>query len=192
VLAGCGAPADSWEERQYMEKMRAWAAKKSAATGKKWEVGATGESPTSEGVSEAHGPWGKKSAADIEKIRKAQAREKKQDKPGQLKKSNSDTKKYSSGAAGNYFSKFDETVEESDVQEWKKDRKAPIKPRNFVAKNATTSGAGAHKDKKKDAKQGKAKHKKKPELAESATYERRLNVLLEAKLLTEQIKQFRK
>lgn len=37
-----------------------------------------------------------------------------------------------------------------------------IKPRNFVAKNAmkTTSGAGAHKDKKKAIKNGDAKHKK--------------------------------
>ena len=36
------------------------------------------------------------------------------------------------------------------------------KPRNFVAKNAraTTSGAGAHKDKKKAEKQGNVKHKK--------------------------------
>lgn len=36
------------------------------------------------------------------------------------------------------------------------------KPRNFVAKNAgaTTSGAGAHKDKKKAMKQGDVKHKK--------------------------------
>jgi hypothetical protein len=35
-------------------------------------------------------------------------------------------------------------------------------PRNFVAKNAikTTSGAGAHKDKKRAEKQGDAKHKK--------------------------------
>lgn len=35
----------------------------------------------------------------------------------------------------------------------------PPKPRNFVAKNATTSGAGAHKDKKKAAKSGEVKHK---------------------------------
>lgn len=36
------------------------------------------------------------------------------------------------------------------------------KPRNFVAKNAkaTTSGAGAHKDKKRAEKQGDVKHKK--------------------------------
>lgn len=34
------------------------------------------------------------------------------------------------------------------------------KPRNFVAKNATKGGAGAHKDKKKAEKQGDVKHKK--------------------------------
>ena len=34
------------------------------------------------------------------------------------------------------------------------------KPRNFVAKNAKMGGAGAHKDKKKDQKQGIEKHKK--------------------------------
>ena len=57
------------------------------------------------------------------------------------------------------------------MNEGKKDRRDPIrtvKPRNFVAKNAgaTTSGAGAHKDKKKAAKQGEVKHKNK-EYAES-------------------------
>ncbi len=36
----------------------------------------------------------------------------------------------------------------------------PSKPRNFVAKNAINTGAGAHKDKKKAMKQGDAKHKK--------------------------------
>ena len=57
------------------------------------------------------------------------------------------------------------------MNEGKKDRRDPIrtiKPRNFVAKNAsaTTSGAGAHKDKKKAMKQGDTKHKKQ-EYAES-------------------------
>ena len=33
-------------------------------------------------------------------------------------------------------------------------------PRNFVAKNAKTGGAGAHRDKKKEQKQGVEKHKK--------------------------------
>jgi len=36
-----------------------------------------------------------------------------------------------------------------------------IKPRNFVAKNQKTAGAGAHKDKKKALKQGDVKHKQK-------------------------------
>ena len=41
------------------------------------------------------------------------------------------------------------------------DKKVPATtPRNFVAKNAKTGGAGAHKDKKKAEKQGSAKHKK--------------------------------
>jgi len=35
------------------------------------------------------------------------------------------------------------------------------KPRNFVAKNQKTAGAGAHKDKKKAEKQGDFKHKQK-------------------------------
>ena len=34
------------------------------------------------------------------------------------------------------------------------------KPRNFVAKNQKTAGAGAHKDKKRAEKQGDVKHKK--------------------------------
>ena len=34
------------------------------------------------------------------------------------------------------------------------------KPRNFVAKNSKTAGAGQHKDKKKAEKQGDVKHKK--------------------------------
>lgn len=60
------------------------------------------------------------------------------------------------------------------MNEGKKDRRDPIrtvKPRNFVAKNAmsTTSGAGAHKDKKKAMKQGDVKHKNK-EYAESLEY----------------------
>jgi len=41
------------------------------------------------------------------------------------------------------------------------------KPRNFVAKNAKTGGAGAHKDKKKAEKQGDVKHKGKVEMDES-------------------------
>ena len=48
-----------------------------------------------------------------------------------------------------------------------KQAEAP-KPRNFVAKNAKTAGAGAHKDKKKAEKQGNVKHKGKAmDMAES-------------------------
>ena len=55
------------------------------------------------------------------------------------------------------------------INEHKKGVKAvkyTTKPRNFVAKNATSAGAGAHKDKKKAVKQGNVKHKK-AEFAES-------------------------
>ena len=51
--------------------------------------------------------------------------------------------------------------------EGKTQKQEAPKPRNFVAKNAIQSGAGAHKDKKKAAKQGDVKHKNKSlELAE--------------------------
>lgn len=76
---------------------------------------------------------------------------------------------------------------EPELNEHKKGVRAmkyTVKPRNFVAKNATTSGAGEHKDKKKETKKGNLKHKKKPEhsLAESNWYEIRLNTLLENSL----------
>jgi hypothetical protein len=51
-----------------------------------------------------------------------------------------------------------------------KQTEAP-KPRNFVAKNAKTAGAGAHKDKKKAEKQGNVKHKNKAlDMAEGAGF----------------------
>ncbi len=43
------------------------------------------------------------------------------------------------------------------------------KPRNFVAKNQKTAGAGAHRDKKKEQKQGYEKHKGK-DVAEATEY----------------------
>ena len=69
-----------------------------------------------------------------------------------------------------------------EVNEHKKGVRAMTytsKPRNFVAKNAaaTTSGAGAHKDKKKAAKQGEVKHKNK-----EPAYESKLFTALENKL----------
>jgi hypothetical protein len=58
---------------------------------------------------------------------------------------------------------------EKAVAEGKTQKQEAPKPRNFVAKNAmaTTSGAGAHKDKKKAMKQGEVKHKGKVEMAEA-------------------------
>lgn len=56
------------------------------------------------------------------------------------------------------------------MSEGKNTKQEPPKPRNFVAKNAIQSGAGAHKDKKKASKQGDVKHKGKAyELAETWT-----------------------
>lgn len=55
---------------------------------------------------------------------------------------------------------------------WDKPLPTP-KPRNFVAKNAINSGAGAHKDKKRESKNGNEKHKNKKFVGES------LSVILE-------------
>ena len=69
----------------------------------------------------------------------------------------------------------------------------PPKPRNPVAKNATSAigggAAGAHKDKKKAAKAGEVKHKK-LELAES--YDRKLELMLELSVLQQKIAEARK
>lgn len=53
-----------------------------------------------------------------------------------------------------------------ELAEAMKNKQEAPKPRNFVAKNAIQSGAGAHKDKKKAMKQGDVKHKGKLEFAE--------------------------
>jgi hypothetical protein len=79
------------------------------------------------------------------------------------------------------------------INEHKKGVKAikyNAKPRNFVAKNAgaTTSGAGAHKDKKKAMKQGEIKHKAK-ELAESVPYDKKLDFLLKAAVIKDKIRE---
>lgn len=50
VFAGRGTHADDSRERNHYLQLKDWCAKKSAATGKKWEVHVTGEAPTNEGV----------------------------------------------------------------------------------------------------------------------------------------------
>jgi len=58
------------------------------------------------------------------------------------------------------------TVSES-INEWKKSTKAPVRPKNPVAKahQAVGTGSGSHKNKSKEIPR-KAKHKKKPEISE--------------------------
>lgn len=46
VFAGRGQYADDYREKQHYQQLKAWADKKSAATGKKWTVAITGEAPT--------------------------------------------------------------------------------------------------------------------------------------------------
>ncbi len=69
--------------------------------------------------------------------------------------------------ANDHLNSVQEHLEYGEVSENKKGVRAPkriTKPRNPVAKNAMATigggGAGAHKDKKKAAKQGEVKHKK--------------------------------
>lgn len=64
----------------------------------------------------------------------------------------------------------DQAVQAGQMNEGKTVKQQPQKPRNFVAKNAINTGAGAHKDKKKAMKQGDVKHKgKQLDLAETWT-----------------------
>ena len=64
VLPGQGR-ADSREEYQHLQKMKAWAARKSAETGKKWEVYLTGASPS---MRENVPPTGTQQPAKVQKI----------------------------------------------------------------------------------------------------------------------------
>ena len=67
------------------------------------------------------------------------------------------TRRSLKGVQGHYFypAEKPKTIQESNMK-----KQEVTKPRNFVAKNAINTGAGAHKDKKKAEKQGDVKHKK--------------------------------
>ena len=249
VVPGRGT-ADSREEWSYLNNMKGWAEKKSAATGKKWSVSLTG-APVTESLAEGdkHSIVGKfkrgeelygkvkssfKDIGDAQKKGDHEAASKafkKHEKyanlraPGtftkvkedDLNELNYDTlRSYSDKAddqivrkhrvlgpqikagdakAANKTSatiqkrmsgidkaakRMNKDVDESEMKEHKKGVRAvktTTKPRNFVAKNAVQSGAGAHKDKKKAAKQGDTKHKSK-----EMTYESRLFAALDRKL----------
>ena len=96
--------------------------------------------------------------AEIAKIQKYKEREARRDKPGQLRR-----KENPSTVVNNIKRNLDQASDRADsdsYNESQNSQKVPAgKPRNFVAKNMTTSGAGAHKDKKKAEKQGDVKHK---------------------------------
>lgn len=51
VFAGRGTYADDYREKAHYQQLRAWADKKSAATGKKWTIAVTGE-PATESIAE--------------------------------------------------------------------------------------------------------------------------------------------
>ena len=72
-----------------------------------------------------------------------------------------------------------------------KEIKHPVKPRNPVAKNARAAigggAAGAHKDKKKAAKQGDVKHKKPADMSENIDYSQKMDLLLKIAVLKDRI-----
>ncbi len=77
--------------------------------------------------------------------------------------------------AMDYLDTARDYMKSKDIDENKKGVRAvkhTVKPRNFVAKNAVQSGAGAHKDKKKAQKQGDVKHKGKEPAYESVLWEK--------------------
>lgn len=63
------------------------------------------------------------------------------------------------------------------------------KPRNFVAKNQKTAGAGAHKDKKKAEKQGDVKHKAKQYTEDAEPMDREFHLVKKLGRLGERIVQ---
>jgi len=67
---------------------------------------------------------------------------------------------------------------DKDLEEGKTVKQEAPKPRNFVAKNAINTGAGAHKDKKKAEKQGNVKHKGR--MMDLAEMEAELNLIEKA------------
>jgi hypothetical protein len=85
-----------------------------------------GEQP--QGMAEAH-PWSKKTPQDIEKIKKYKEREAKKYMPGQLKKSETDSKKsqYNRDQAMSYFT----NISEQDVTESMSDDMAAMAQKKF-------------------------------------------------------------
>jgi hypothetical protein len=123
----------------------------------------------SQGVAEV-APPGAKAERMVKHIKKGYAKDGKLTKTEKSKAYGAAWKAHNAGK-----------VEEQSVEENKKGVRAvkhAVKPRNFVAKNAVQSGAGAHKDKKKAQKQGDTKHKNK-----EPAYESRLWAALDRRII---------
>jgi len=72
VFKGRGQYADDDREKQHYQQLKDWAAKKSAATGKKWEVSITGENPT-ESINQESAPPTAKGERMVKHIKKGYA-----------------------------------------------------------------------------------------------------------------------
>jgi hypothetical protein len=127
------------------------------------------EDENNEGVAEV-APPGAKAERMVKHIKKGYAKDGKLTKTEKSKAYGAAWKAHNAGK-----------VEEQSVEENKKGVRAvkhAVKPRNFVAKNAVQSGAGAHKDKKKAQKQGDVKHK-----AKEPAYESKLWAALDRRII---------
>jgi len=72
VFKGRGQYADDDREKQHYQQLKDWAAKKSAATGKKWTVSITGENPT-ESIEQESAPPTAKGERMVKHIKKGYA-----------------------------------------------------------------------------------------------------------------------
>jgi hypothetical protein len=72
VFKGRGQYADDDREKQHYQQLKAWAAKKSESTGKKWTVSITGENPT-ESIEQESAPPTAKGERMVKHIKKGYA-----------------------------------------------------------------------------------------------------------------------
>jgi hypothetical protein len=143
--------------------------KREAARQKAEKIKAHLEKQYKQGVAEV-APPGAKAERMVKHIKKGYAKDGKLTKTEKSKAYGAAWKAHNAGK-----------VEEQSVEENKKGVRAvkhAAKPRNFVAKNAVQSGAGAHKDKKKAQKQGDVKHK-----AKEPAYESKLWAALDRRII---------
>jgi len=101
-LTGPGAPDAKRRAQRDQQRMKDRAQSDGRDHGPKWDV------------EEAYGPYGKKSAADLERIKKYKEREAKRTVPGQLRKPGTANKShYDNDSVLSYFSKINQGVAEA-------------------------------------------------------------------------------